>query len=117
LSIGTGADSSLREALKKHGLEGGRDAAILSVGVTPTRYTALMNGSVDATTLTPPLTFNAKQAGFRELVNFAKEDFVKIQGSVVIGELLLQTDSNLVERFLRATSKGFLSGITVPAQR
>jgi ABC-type nitrate/sulfonate/bicarbonate transport system substrate-binding protein len=107
-SIGTGADSLLREALRKHGLEGGRDAAILSIGVTPTRFTALVNGSVDATMLTPPLTFNAEQAGFRELVNFAKEDFVEIQGSVVLRELLLQTDPILVERFVRGTFKGFL---------
>jgi ABC-type nitrate/sulfonate/bicarbonate transport system substrate-binding protein len=107
-SIGTCADSLLREALRKHGLEGGRDVAILSVGVTPTRFTALVNGSVDATMLTPPLTFNPEQAGFRELVNFAKEDLVEIQGSVIIRELLLQTDPNLVERFLRASVKGFL---------
>jgi ABC-type nitrate/sulfonate/bicarbonate transport system substrate-binding protein len=107
-SIGTGADSLLREALKKHGLEGGRDAVILSIGVTPTRFTALVNGSVDATMLTPPLTFNAEQAGFRELVNFAKEDFVEIQGSVVLRESLLQTDPTLVERFVRGTFKGFL---------
>lgn len=107
-SIGTGADSLLREALRRHGLEGGRDVAILSISVTPTRFTALVNGSVDATMLTPPLTFQAEQAGFRELVNFAKEDLVEIQGSVVTRELLLQTDPNLVESFLTATVKGFL---------
>lgn len=107
-SIGTGADSLLREALRKQGLEGGRDVAILSIGVTPTRFTALINGSVDATMLSPPFTFNAEQAGFRELVNFAKEDFVEIQGSVVIRELLLQTDPAFVEKFVRGTFKGFL---------
>lgn len=107
-SIGTGADSLLREILKRNGLDGGRDVAILSIGVTPTRYTALLNGSVDATMLTPPLTFNAEQAGFRELVNFAKEDLVEIQGSIVVRELLLQTDPQLVDKFVRASIKGFL---------
>ena len=107
-SIGTGADSLLREVLKKNGLDGGRDVAILSIGVTPTRYTALLNGSVDATMLTPPFTFNAEQAGFRELVNFAREDLVEIQGSAVVQELLLQTDPQLVDKFVRGTIKGFL---------
>jgi NitT/TauT family transport system substrate-binding protein len=107
-SIGTGADSLLREALKRRGLEGGRDVAVLAIGVTPNRYNALVNGSVDATMLSPPFTFNAERAGFRELVNFATEDLVEIQGSVVTREFLIQTDPSLVEKFLTASVKGFL---------
>jgi ABC-type nitrate/sulfonate/bicarbonate transport system substrate-binding protein len=107
-SIGTGADSLLREALKKHGLDPNRDATILAIGVTPTRYAALANGSVDATMLTPPLTFKAQDNGFRELVNFATEDLVEIQGSIVVREALFQSEPDLVEKFVKATIKGFL---------
>jgi ABC-type nitrate/sulfonate/bicarbonate transport system substrate-binding protein len=107
-SIGTGADSLLREALKKHGLDPNRDATILAIGVTPTRYAALVNGSVDATMLTPPLTFKAEDSGFRELVNFSREDLVEIQGSIVVREALVHSEPDLVEKFVRATIKGFL---------
>jgi ABC-type nitrate/sulfonate/bicarbonate transport system substrate-binding protein len=107
-SIGTGADSLLREALKKYGLDPNRDATILAIGVTPTRYAALVNGSVDATMLTPPLTFKAEDNGLRELVNFATEDLVEIQGSIVAREALLKSEPSLVRSFVRATLKGFL---------
>jgi len=107
-SIGTGADSALREVLKRHGLEGGRDVVILVIGVTPTRYAALESGSVDASMLSPPFTFKAEEAGFREIINFGKEDLVEIQGSVVVHEGLLRSDPPLVEKFTRGTFKGFV---------
>src|SRR5215470_11658645 len=40
-SLGSGPDSLLRELLKKHGLEGGRDVAIMAVGSGTARFYAL----------------------------------------------------------------------------
>src|SRR5215467_15264644 len=77
--LGSGPATLLLEYLKKHGLDGNRDLTILSLGVTPTRFAALSNGSVDAAILIPPFTFAAEEAGFRELVSFIKEDFVELQ--------------------------------------
>jgi len=50
-SLGSGPDSLLREILKKHGLEGGRDVAIMAVGSGTARFFALQAGSVDAAML------------------------------------------------------------------
>ena len=40
-SLGSGPDSLLREILKKHGLDGGRDVAIMAVGSGTARFFAL----------------------------------------------------------------------------
>jgi ABC-type nitrate/sulfonate/bicarbonate transport system substrate-binding protein len=47
-----------------------------------------------------------KDAGFRELVSFLREDFVELQGSILVHERLLQSDPALVEKFVRGTLKG-----------
>ena len=62
--IGSGPDLLLREVLKKHGLEGGRDVAIMALGVGTARFLALRAGSVEAAMLSPPSNFMAEEAGF-----------------------------------------------------
>jgi NitT/TauT family transport system substrate-binding protein len=105
--IGSGPDLLLREFLKKHGLEGGRDVAILAIGAGTARFFALKAGSVEAAMLSPPSNFMAEEAGFRQLVSFVKEDLVDLQSAVVVREGLPQSDPILVEKFLRGTLKGF----------
>jgi ABC-type nitrate/sulfonate/bicarbonate transport system substrate-binding protein len=105
--IGSGPDSLLREMLRQNGMDPARDVTILSLGVMPTIFSGLENGSVDAAMLSPPVTFKAEEAGFRELVAFPKEDLVELQGSVLVRDALLQSDPSRVERFLRGTYKGF----------
>jgi ABC-type nitrate/sulfonate/bicarbonate transport system substrate-binding protein len=104
--LGSGPDNLLREILKRNGIEGGRDAVILALGLPSTVATALRSGTVDAGTISPPFNFAVKDAGFRELVSFLKEDFVELQGSVLAHEKLLQSDPALVEKFVRGTLKG-----------
>jgi ABC-type nitrate/sulfonate/bicarbonate transport system substrate-binding protein len=105
--IGSGPDSLLREMLRQNGLDPVRDITILSLGVMPTIFSGLQSGTVDAAMLSPPVTFKAEEAGFRELVAFPKEDLVELQGSVLVRDALLQSDPAQVERFLRGTYKGF----------
>jgi ABC-type nitrate/sulfonate/bicarbonate transport system substrate-binding protein len=105
--IGSGPDSLLREMLRQNGLDPARDITILSLGVMPTIFSGLQSGIVDAAMLSPPVTFKAEEAGFRELVAFPKQDLVELQGSVLVRDGLLQADPAQVERFLRGTYKGF----------
>jgi ABC-type nitrate/sulfonate/bicarbonate transport system substrate-binding protein len=106
--IGSGPDSLLREILRQNGLDANRDVAILSLGVMPTIYSGLQSGMVDGAMLSPPVTFKAEEAGFRELVSFPKQDLVELQGAILVREALLQSDPAQIERFLRASYKGFL---------
>lgn len=107
-SLGSGPDSLLRELLKKRGLEGGRDVAILAVGSGTARYFALQAGSVDAAMLSIPANLMAQEAGFRELVSFIEQEWIELQGTVNVTEQLLASDPGLVEKFVRATLKGFI---------
>ena len=106
--IGSGPDSLLREILRQNGLDANRDVAVLGLGVMPTIFAGLQSGTVDAAMLSPPVTFKAEEAGFRELVSFPKQDLVELQGSVLVRDASLQSDRAQLERFLRGTYKGFL---------
>jgi ABC-type nitrate/sulfonate/bicarbonate transport system substrate-binding protein len=107
-SLGSGPDSLLRELLKKRGLEGGRDVAILAVGSGTARFFALQAGSVDAAMLSIPANLMAQEAGFRELVSFIEQEWIELQGTVNVTEQLWASDPGLVEKFVRATLKGFI---------
>jgi ABC-type nitrate/sulfonate/bicarbonate transport system substrate-binding protein len=106
--IGSASDVLFKSVLKNNGLEGGQNLTIISIGVAATRYAALISGSVDATPLTFPHNFMAQEAGFRELVNFTKTDLLDITGSIIAPDALLRSEPTTVERFTRATLKGFL---------
>ena len=90
--IGSGPDSLLREILRQHGLDPSRDVTVLSLGVMPTIFAGLQSGIVDAAMLSPPVTFKAEEAGFRELVAFPKQDLVELQGSILVRDASLQSD-------------------------
>ncbi|HEY6997806.1 MAG TPA: ABC transporter substrate-binding protein [Candidatus Binatia bacterium] len=106
--IGSGPDSLLREILRQNGLDANRDVTVLSLGVMPTIFAGLQAETVDAAMLSPPVTFKAEEAGFRELVSFPKQDLVELQGSVLVRDASLQSNRMQMERFLRGTYKGFL---------
>ncbi len=105
--IGSGPDSLMREILRLNGLDPKRDVTVLSLGVMPTIFAGLQNGVVDAAMLSPPVTFKAEEAGFRELVALPKQDLVELQGSVLVRDASLQSDAAQLEKFLRGTYKGF----------
>lgn len=107
-SLGSGPDSLLREILKKHGLDGGRDVAIMAVGSGTARFFALQAGSVDAAMLSIPANLMAQEAGYRELVSFIDQEWIELQGTVNVTDQLLASDPVLVEKFIRATLKGFI---------
>jgi NitT/TauT family transport system substrate-binding protein len=108
--VGPGAidDVLLREVFSANGMDGGKDATILSMGAAETRFAALASGTVDAAVLIAPFTFNAKEAGFKELVIFKDEGFVLPSGGIVARDDLLKADPVTVEKFVRTTLMGFL---------
>lgn len=107
-SLGAAGDAALREWFKKNGMDENRDVAILAIGTTGTRLSALASGTVDAAMMTFPHNLTAAESGLRELVSFINSDIVQLQGSVVARDALLSSDPALVEKFMRATVKGFL---------
>jgi NitT/TauT family transport system substrate-binding protein len=106
--LGGTLESLLRYVLEKNGLEAGREVPILAIGPPPGRFAALTSGAIDATLFTFPLNFRAEEAGFRELVNFVKQDIASLTGSIVVREALFQSDAGLVEKLVRGAGKGHL---------
>ena len=108
-SIGSGPDSLLRILLKKHNLDGGRDVAILATGPGPARFFALKAGATDAAVLNEQAALMAQESGLRELFAFTKgEEFVEVQGSIVLQDSLVESEPAFVQKFVRATLKGLL---------
>jgi NitT/TauT family transport system substrate-binding protein len=108
-SLGAAGDAALRELFKKSGMDENRDVAILAIGTTATRLSALSSNVVDAAMMTFPHNITAAEQGFRELVSFIASDIIQLQGTLVARDQLLQNDPVLVDKFLRATIKGFIS--------
>jgi NitT/TauT family transport system substrate-binding protein len=108
--VGPGAidDVLLREVFSANGMDGGKDATILAIGTAETRFAALASGTVDAAVLIAPFTFNAKEAGFKELITFKEEGFVLPSGGIVARDDLLKADPSTVEKFVRTTLMGFI---------
>ena len=106
-SLGSGPDSLLRDLLKKHGMEGGRDVVILPMGSGTARFHALQAGAVDAAMLSIPSNFLAREGGYRELVSFIDQEWVELQGSVLTTQHMMASEPGVVERLIRASLKGF----------
>jgi NitT/TauT family transport system substrate-binding protein len=106
--LGTIDDILLREALGANGLDPLRDVSILAMGAADTRFTALVSGAIDASVLIAPVSFYAKDQGFKELAAFQDLGFVLPSGGIVARDETLKTDALTAERFVRATIMGFL---------
>jgi ABC-type nitrate/sulfonate/bicarbonate transport system substrate-binding protein len=112
-AIGTAGHFMLVETLKKHGYDAGRDLSILGLGLTETLFQALVGGVIDAAILSPPYSFMAEDAGFREIVSFIDEDLIFPGGGIGAAEALLRSNPTLIERFTRASLKGHLYTRTI----
>jgi NitT/TauT family transport system substrate-binding protein len=106
--LGTIDDILLREALAANGMDAARDVTILAMGAADTRFTALVSGAIDASVLIAPVSFYAKDQGFRELAAFQDLGFVLPSGGIVARDETLKNDPLTTERFVRATIMGFL---------
>lgn len=106
--LGTIDDILLREALGANGIDPIRDVTILAMGAADTRFTALVSGAIDASVLIAPVSFYAKDQGFRELAAFQDLGFVLPSGGIIARDETLRTDPLMAERFVRATIMGFL---------
>lgn len=106
--LGTIDDILLRETLVNHGIDPAKDLTILAMGAADTRFNALASGAIDASVLIAPVSFYARDQGFRELASFQELGFVLPSGGIVARDETIKSDPALVERFVRASIMGFL---------
>jgi NitT/TauT family transport system substrate-binding protein len=106
--LGTIDDILLRETLANNGIDPAKDITILAMGAADTRFNALVSGAIEASVLIAPVSFYARDQGFRELASFQELGFVLPSGGIVARDDTLKTEPLLTERFIRATIMGFL---------
>jgi ABC-type nitrate/sulfonate/bicarbonate transport system substrate-binding protein len=100
---GASADSALRLALLKWGLEPDRDVVFISVAESQQgRLNALTRGTVSATVLTPPFSGIAKQMGMRELADLRKLVVEYPGTSIAAMAAYIKSNPAIVESLLKA---------------
>jgi NitT/TauT family transport system substrate-binding protein len=104
--IGSADYTATLFVLPKLGLQPDRDMNIVQVGPVPSRFAALVNGSVQGTLLIPPETVKAKDLGFRVLANFADIDIAYQQNGVYTTRSFINKRPDLLRRFAIAYSEG-----------
>jgi NitT/TauT family transport system substrate-binding protein len=105
-AFGSSSDILVRLALKKYGLEPGKDVAILPMGGQPEAFAALQNGSAHLAGLTFPLYLSAVKAGMTEPIKVSEVGFEDVTGTVITTRSFVAQQRDMALRFLRAFIRG-----------
>lgn len=104
--LGGSADLALEFALKRWGLQRGRDVVVLQTGGLPESLGALRSGAVDGAVLSPPNNLLAKKAGLREMVDIGQLGIIFPNTALSMTRSYLKSNRDMAIRFLRAFGEG-----------
>lgn len=105
-AVGAASDTAAHLFLQKFEMEG-KVQTTSAGGSSGTVLAAMQNGGLQAGIVQPPVTVQATDAGFVELVNGVKLGVPLSQGSVVITRDYLKANQDTVKRFLKAYVEGW----------
>ena len=97
-------DFSAQFALKKWGLQPGKDVAIIQIGDASALMGAMAGNAVQAATLQPPSTILAAQLSYRELLDLSKSGLDYQNTIVLTTRSLVKRSPDTFRRFMRAYS-------------
>ena len=97
-------DVAAQYALKKWGLQPGRDVVLIQIGDIPSIMAALAGNSIQAATLQPPFTIRAAQIGYRELMDLSKAGLEYQNTAVISTRSVLRKSPDTFRKFIRAYS-------------
>lgn len=103
--FGSNTDFGTRYLLKKYNISE-RDVAFLQFGEATGIYGALISGAIHAGVLSYPTTSAAIRKGYRELIDFTEIGLEFPNSNVSTTDRFLQTQPDVVRRFLMAYSEG-----------
>ncbi len=104
---GTPTDALTRHALRKRGLEPGRDVLLVSGGSPSSRWQALRAGRVDCALLNAPLTWKAESEGFVRVGSETTEVGRGWTGtSLITSESFLDRNPQTIRALLRSLVRG-----------
>lgn len=103
--IGSSTHTSALYALSQAGLKPS-DYQILPLVEVPNIFTALAAGQIDAGVVSPPTNSRARKAGFKELVNLAKEGPEYVSVAVGTSRTYMNANEDTVRRIVRSYAEG-----------
>jgi NitT/TauT family transport system substrate-binding protein len=101
------AERAARLVIAKLGLNPDKDVILLQTGGEATRLTALVNGSIDATVLNPPVHKKAVDAGMRVLANMQEMEIPFQNSALVSTQRFIAKNPDVMRRL----TKSFVEGI------
>src|SRR6185503_2012906 len=101
------AERAARLVLAKLGLNPEKDVTLLQTGGEATRLAALVNGSIDATVLNPPVHKRAVEAGMKVMANMAEMGIPFQNSALVTTQRYIAKNPDVMRRLV----KSFVEGI------
>ncbi|HEX7231494.1 MAG TPA: ABC transporter substrate-binding protein [Candidatus Binatia bacterium] len=96
--FGLGAHRGAQIMIAKLGLNPDNDVVMLQIGGDPTRLSALLSGTIDASVFNPPLYKRAVEAGMRVLANIEEMGFPVQASALVTTEQFIRKNPDLMRR-------------------
>lgn len=100
--FGSATDTIARFALKKIGLNPGKDVTIVQVGSGPERLSAALTGRVTASVINPPSSFVAEKKGLAVIADVAKMGLVFQHTGAATTRRYIKEHPDVVRRYVRA---------------
>jgi NitT/TauT family transport system substrate-binding protein len=104
--FGSASDTAARVYLKRQGIDPNADVTLVQIGGTNETLAALQSGQLDAGVLSPPVTTQAKQLGFVEMVDIGKLGIEYAYNGVAGQKKWIADNADLVENVLKALIEG-----------
>ena len=104
--IGAADQTATLLVLPRFGIQAEKDMSLIAIGAVPSRFAALVSGSVSATLLIPPETTKAKELGFHVLTNFMDIDVEYQQNAIYTTKSFIERRTDTLRRFVMAYSEG-----------
>jgi ABC-type nitrate/sulfonate/bicarbonate transport system substrate-binding protein len=100
--FGSATDTIARFALKKIGLNPGKDVTLVQVGSGPDRLSAALTGRVTASVINPPSSFIAEKKGLAIIADVAKMGLVFQHTGAATTRKYIKEHPDTVRRYVRA---------------
>jgi NitT/TauT family transport system substrate-binding protein len=104
--FGSSTDFTVRYVLKKHGLEPGRDVALIQTGDIMASATSLASRLIAAAPLSSPANVRAQEAGAKVLINMGTAGVYFPHDAWMARRSFISTHEDVVRRFLKGYSEG-----------
>ena len=100
--FGSATDTIARFALRKIGLNPGKDVTLVQVGSGPERLSAALTGRVTASVINPPSSFIAEKKGLAIVADVAKMGLVFQHTGAATTRKYINQHADVVRRYVRA---------------